>query len=527
MAYDAADQYVLLFGGYNETVGALADTWKFVGGAWTELSPTTHPAALSTGTMSYDAKDGYVVFFDSTPSTWKFVGGVWTELSPATHPTSRQFEMMDYDAHDGYVLLFGGYGSSEVLGDTWTFTGGDWTELSPTTSPPARYGGAMAYSAINGEVVLFGGHLGSGMISDTWKFAGGVWTKISSEANPSERSYLAAADGTSTASLVVFGGVSASVAYLNETWTFQGIAWTHVLPREPVARYGDSLAYDQKDGYVVLFGGVGESTDLDLGDTWTFSNGVWTALNPAVSPSPRAYASMAYDAADGYVVLFGGLAGRETDLGDTWTFSGGVWTNITSVSSAFAPPSRDSAAMTYDYADGYVVLFGGENLSATILFSDTWSFSAGTWSPLSPASSPAARAGPAMTYDSENGYVLLFSGYQFTTEDTEYLYADTWSFVGGQWTNLTSSLSSEPPSTIYGGMADDTYDGYPLMFGGTTLGGDVSTSWEFTGSGWTELAPAHNPGVTDSVGMTFDPVGNYVILFGGFPQTYQGNTWTY
>ncbi|MGC2360105.1 MAG: kelch repeat-containing protein, partial [Thermoplasmata archaeon] len=143
LVYDAKGGYVFLFGGLGKS-GILGDTWKFVSGSWTRLTPATSPPARSGAAMAYDAKDGYVLLFGGFDSegflgdTWTFAGGSWTELTPATSPEARAYASVTYDSKDGYVLLFGGSDSEGFLGDTWTFAGGSWTELTPATSPEAR-----------------------------------------------------------------------------------------------------------------------------------------------------------------------------------------------------------------------------------------------------------------------------------------------------------------------------------------------------------------------------------------------------
>src|SRR5437899_2575038 len=144
--------------------------------------------------------------------------------------------------------------------------------------------------------------------------------------------------------------------------------------------------------------------------TTTPSNTGWTRLGPT-SPSLRAFASLVYDSADGYVILFGGVSGSNNALSETWKFVGGVWTQI---NSATSPPARFIQSMTYDSADGYVLLFGGfanpGPLAQTL--HDTWKFSNGAWTNITGVSGPPARAGASIAYDarSGDGYVVMFGG---------------------------------------------------------------------------------------------------------------------
>src|SRR4029077_8038026 len=125
----------------------------------------------------------------------------------------------------------------------------------------------------------------------------------------------------------------------------------------PSARSDMGMVYDGSDGSVLLFGG--DYKTANLGDTWVFTGDTWTQLNPSSSPSPRDLPAMVYDAADGYVLLFGGQDVTNGNvLGDTWKFSNG---QLTQLSPTTSPLARSDASIAYDAADGYVVLFGGES----------------------------------------------------------------------------------------------------------------------------------------------------------------------
>src|SRR2546430_1467990 len=119
--------------------------------------------------MAYDAQDGYVLLFggygvnEVLGDTWSFVGGLWTELSPLPSPSPREAPMMTYDDPGGTVILFGGStylpdpSPPHQLNDTWSFAGGSWTELTPGSAPAARGAGAIAYDATDSCSLLFGG----------------------------------------------------------------------------------------------------------------------------------------------------------------------------------------------------------------------------------------------------------------------------------------------------------------------------------------------------------------------------------
>jgi len=113
IVYDAADGYVLLFGGGN-AFRTFGDTWKFTGGSWTNIT-SAGPSSRLAASMAYDAADGYVILFGGSPSssfsnpfhdTWKFSAGVWTNITTGPGPSARAFAGMTYDNGDGYAVSY-------------------------------------------------------------------------------------------------------------------------------------------------------------------------------------------------------------------------------------------------------------------------------------------------------------------------------------------------------------------------------------------------------------------------------------
>jgi len=526
MAYDEADGYVVLFGGGSDMniptcFGVCDDTWEFKAGSWTQLSPSSSPSGRSYASMAYDAADGYVLLFGGAytfDDTWTFKAGSWTELSPASAPSPRYAAPLAYDAADGYTLLSGGYGAPS---DTWEFKAGSWTQLSPSISPSPRAFSSMAYDAADGYVLLFGG---SCACSDTWQFKAGTWTQLSPSNSPPQDS-----GGSMSYDAVDGYFVYFPTAYsYGITWEFKAGTWTTQLAssNSPLQRETASMVYDAADGYVLLFGGY---DGMALNDTWEFKAGTWTRLSPLSSPSPRYYASMTYDAADGYVLLFGGANG--TILGDSWEFKAGAWTRL---SPPIFPRARYAASMVYDDADGYALLFGGENGGVTSLLGDTWQFKAGSWTQLSPSNSPQIRAFGLMTYDAADDYALLFGGNYYSCNSLTCASAsldDTWGFKAGTWTQL--SPPSPPSARSYASVAYDALDGYVLLFGGTPVGLGVPTTflgetWEFKAGTWAQLSPSLSPSPRLFPSTVFDGADGYVLLFGGYQDGgFLGDSWKF
>lgn len=330
-----------------------------------------------------------------------------------------------------------------------------------------------------------------------------IWTNLTnlSSSAPSGR-YLSgmtydAGDGYA----LLFGGYGAS-GVDSDTWSFQDGTWSGVTGSgvSPTAWYAPAMAYDAKDNETVLFGGYDSSTGLYSPYTWVFANGTWTNLsaNLTTHPGARWRAHMVWDSADGYVLLFGGTDSSGTPLSDTWKFVGNKWTDLTS-SVTGSPSGRYRFAMAYDTKDKEAVVYGGcTSTATTCATSDTWTYSNLTWKQLA-ITAPSARVYPQMEYDANLSEVILFGGSQ--ESGTGPVYGDTWAFSAGAWTNLTSSVGAHPPARGYQMMAYDPVGQYIVMFGGETNSAPYfDDTWAFGPKilAWATASPA----ATDQGGAT-------------------------
>ncbi len=276
-------------------------------------------------------------------------------------------------------------------------------------------------------------------------------------------------------------------------------------PPGPTARAWASLAYDGADGYVVLFGGYSHDSQV-YGDTWTYANGTWTQLNVHPSPSPRAGAAMAFDPGDGYLVLFGGLSYAGPDQGlssQTWTFHQGAWSEAFPSS---VPAARYGAAMAYDTADQYLVLFGGSSGSHDL--NDTWSYQGGQWTNRSTGSSPSPRADPLATYDGRDGYLLFFGG-----QSGDLALNDTWAFEAGEWTELHPA--GTPAVLAAEAMTYDPYTGNVVLFGSSPSSDSGGSTWTFAAGTWTERTVQAGPAPHLGATASFDASDGYLFLYDG------------
>ena len=311
-----------------------------------------------------------------------------------------------------------------------------------------------------------------------------------------------------------------------------GPVWVNLTGLEtnaPSARPLGTMVWDAADNEVVLFGGCANTgcTGTPLSDTWVFSKLSWTDISSNITNTPpaRSIAQMAYDPTDKEVLMFGGLTST-VSMNDTWTFSHGQWTNL-SKSLTKSPPARYRGTMTWDGADGYVLLFGGTaTTSATSPYADTWSFVSQKWTNRtgSVSGTPSGRLRAGMTYDASDGYVLLFGGCTSASCPT----SDTWKYVNNTWTSL--SLTTHPSARVYTGLTYDTRDGYALLFGGgaSTSGPGFRDTWKFSGGAWTNITSSVGtaPSARGYEMLSPELEGNFTLLFGGYDFTnLLGDTW--
>jgi len=235
VVYDAATSQLLLFGGsarIGTAGGFFGDTWLWTGRAWRKLHPATSPPARHNADMIYDAADQEVVLFGGYDGhylgdTWAWNGTTWTPLSPATSPSPRDTDSLVYDAATQSAILYGGFNSRGRLSDTWSWDGTTWTQLSPATSPGVvSPSWQAAYDTASGQVILYGGDSGNNNEShETWTWNGSTWTQLSSAAAPPGFGYGAMTYDTASQQPVLFGGKSRQSTYLDRAWAWDGGTW--------------------------------------------------------------------------------------------------------------------------------------------------------------------------------------------------------------------------------------------------------------------------------------------------------------
>jgi hypothetical protein len=233
-------------------------------------------------------------------------------------------------------------------------------------------------------------------------------------------------------------------------------------------------------------------------------------------PSPRAYASVAFDEAHGELVLFGGTVDGRVMLNETWTWDGTAWTQM---HPAISPPARQMASMAYDGARHRVVLLGGMSNAAPDKgrLTDTWTWDGKTWTQMHPANQPTALAMP-LAYDPTSHMVI---GLYIQPDQTGTPHTYGWN--GSDWQELHPT--TQPPMGTIGSLVSD---GNRLLLISQPFGPEggryFSQTWSWDGRDWHRLNPRFNlPSAVDTV---FDQANGQVVALNGETWTWEGSTWT-
>ena len=198
-----------------------------------------------------------------------------------------------------------------------------------------------------------------------------------------------------------------------------------------------------------------------------------------------------------------------------------------------APPGRlDAPAMAYDSARDRIVLFGGR-APDDALSDQTWEFDGRNWEQRQPVDllgdgNPSIRRWPAMAYDSRRQRVVLFGGVY-----AQGAYAEgTWEWDGWEWRRMETG-DTAPPLRWEHAMAYDVKRHRVVLYGGITskvcptCHDPDEDVWEWDGAGWTTVGVENIPPSRCSHSMVYDPVGERLVLFGGFAPdgTILSDTW--
>jgi hypothetical protein len=319
-------------------------------------------------------------------------------------------------------------------------------------------------------------------------------------------------------------GLLAPVLALAAPLTTQapGAHWTQLATNTPAQTRENPGVSDGARFYV--FGGlVGVTSTVrsnafhsydPIANLWTTHN----ADGDPLAPPARAQCGICWDFARSRLVVFGGSNSIGARLGDTWEWDGIAWSNVTPVSGSPAP--RSFCALAYDWVNGKVLMFGGNDGTATPHRNDTWHWDGTSWTQLAPATVPATRQQMLLVSRPDQLDIVMAVG-QNTVR-----HADTWRWDGTNWIQVTSATT--PPVGRVALDADyDMVRRRVVITGGNNANlnptGQIS---EFDGVNWVNRSPIPNPRPHDTrYFFAFVPATGKSYTFGG--QTPGTGTWEY
>ena len=205
-------------------------------------------------------------------------------------------------------------------------------------------------------------------------------------------------------SAALSGGLGAELAATTYDW---GLAYIYYGPGDDTTHFlgeGAAMVVDNALRNITVFGGEGRGGLTNYTVNYNYSTGIFDVGILQPSPTPRTNASFAAVPGRDFAVLFGGLTDLATQqaTNDTWVyyFANQSWVNVTS---AVAPPPRESAAFAVDPGADSALLEGGwdpnyesNGSSGITIWNDSWqlNLSSWRWSELpARARSPAAVRG--------------------------------------------------------------------------------------------------------------------------------------
>jgi methionine-rich copper-binding protein CopC len=226
----------------------------------------------------------------------------------------------------------------------------------------------------------------------------------------------------------------------------------------------------------------------------------WRPVDGPARPDWRSGVSTAYDDLRHEVLLFGGY----TD--ELWGRRDGAWRKHPG-----GPPPKALSGMAFDAARGETVLFGG-GYEFGVPHGDTWTWDGTQWKehPTPPALEP--RLNPAMAYDSVRQEVVLFGGLTGSAAGTAVPANDTWVWDGISWEKKTPATT--PPGRNAAQITWDPVREEVVLFGGEA-GAVLSDTWTWDGENWTQESPATVPTKRFGAHFAFDPRGGHAVLFSG------------
>lgn len=473
------------------------------------------PAGKTNGTTAiYDPVGDRIILVAGGSAlgadVWAFSLGDssgWTQLHPSgPAPLTRDNYHAVYDSNRHRMVMFSGYAPNNgIPADLWALNLGDvpaWEQLPMTGDlPPGLYQGAAAFDAVHDRMVVADGiaanDLGEGTDAGWVIQFGGVpyFRRILPAVRPVGRNGPCMAYDETRDRFVMFGGG------ISDTWSLAigaDTVWTlmqrDVVP--PFPCYKHALVEDPRRHRLLRLGGHvhyfihGTPQPGEFATLWTLQTDSLERYTPddRALPTPMAGMSLVLDAAGDRLLTFGGHSMASGTYGVPLQLALGDdsgWQPI--VASGPAPPARTMQSAVMDPTRRRVVLFGGQSSSGAL--GDGWVLDLNgppAWTQLdSLALAPAPRFGHGAVLDPIGDRMILFGG----CDGSEHAFNDTWqlSLAGTPvWSRL--ALSTAPSPRSHAAVTYDPIRQRVVLFGGRDGNGQpLHDTWYLplaTGASW-------------------------------------------
>jgi hypothetical protein len=319
---DQGNNRMILHGGQGGSSSRPKDTWILTnadgsGGdtpTWIRLDTGSTDPDLYAHSPAYDAANNRLIvqggFYPgdaATTDTWVLtnangLGGnpVWSKLEPTSTPSLAQWTSAGYDPATNTMISFiscwsGGMNQVWRLQNANGLGGSpDWLEVFPGgPAPDSRYGAAAVYDGSRNKMTIFGGRYGQQELSDVWRLenangqAGSPqWSPVSPAGMmlpPRLFSTLVYNPGTDR--MIVFGGEDWSTPQnFGDVWVLTEAMGPAVPPnRPPVANAGDNREITSELlGTIVIQGTASDPDQDNLQYRWLEGNNVILDWQPVI-----------------------------------------------------------------------------------------------------------------------------------------------------------------------------------------------------------------------------------------------------
>jgi hypothetical protein len=463
--------------------------------------------------------DLYALDLNASPPVWS------RPTQSGAVPSARYSSPLAFDPVRNRLLLLGGNDGESDLNDEYelnlaTFV---WS-VAPTTGivPEPRRDHVFVYDQVSSQLLVWGGTAADDSVR-ALNTATRHWSALNWFIGPPQQGggrALGVFDWQWNRLVVLAGQRGA------DAWTFWKMSpqnfWYWTGPTS--ANFGGSMVLDRAHDRTIAYGGTNWPDNYVRTDFWQYSFADpigWNGVNTGgVAPPPRAGHLAVWDDHHDRMLV---LCGRDEShlptntayaLQDSADFMN--WQRLTPSGS---PPSpRAYAAGIYDPVGDRVLLFGG--LDGTGFLADLHQLSLSsspTWSTLSPSGGPTGRAGASAIYDAPHHRMILFGGDDVTAT----LVNDVWALnlPGATWTHLEPT--GTPPTGRWKHTAVfDSRRNRMLVFGGRQSGGDADDTWELDLSAtppvWTHLATGgYFPMYRSEAAAAYDSTSDRMVVYGG------------